>query len=114
MEIVGNNTILFKSKGGDNMAFHDMYHIPRLWSNILSVGQLDENDCKIDIDANVLRMRDHDNHELLTKVQHMPDLLYILWLTLAILVCLVASYDVDEQWHTRFGHLGFQTLQNMA
>lgn len=78
MEIVGHNMILFESKDGDNMAFHDMYHIPRLRSNILSVGQLDENDCKIDIDANVLHMRGHDNRELLTKVQHMPNLLYIL------------------------------------
>lgn len=44
VEIVRRSTILFDSKDSGHRAFCDVYHIPRLHDNILSIGQLDEND----------------------------------------------------------------------
>jgi hypothetical protein len=58
VEIAGWGTVLFASKDGGHRAFHDVYHIPRLRSNILSIGQLDEHGCKIEIDEGILRMLD--------------------------------------------------------
>jgi uncharacterized membrane protein len=69
VEIAKRGSILFESKDGGHRAVHDVYHIPRLWSSILSVEQLDENDSRIDIDDGVLRLWDHRSHELLAKVQ---------------------------------------------
>jgi hypothetical protein len=111
VEIVGRGSILFELKDGGHMAVHDVYHIPRLRSSILSVGQLDENGSRIDIDDGVLRLWDRRNHELLAKVQHSLNRLYILPLWLTKLVCLAASYNDDEwRWHAQFGHLSFQAL----
>ena len=69
VEIAGRGSILFESKDGGHWEVHDVYHIPRLWSSILSVGQLDENGSRIDIDDSVLRLWDRHSHELLAKVQ---------------------------------------------
>jgi hypothetical protein len=108
VEIAGRGSILFESKDGGHRAVHDVYHIPRLRSSILSVRQLDENDSRIDIDDGVLHLWDRRNHELLAKVQRSLNCLHILPLRPTKPVCLAASYNDDEwRWHVRFSHLGF-------
>jgi hypothetical protein len=115
VEIAECGSILFESKDGGHRAVHDVYHIPRLRSSILSIGQLDENGNRIDIDDGVLRLWDCRSHELLTKVQRSSNRLYILPLRPTKPVCLAASYNDDEwRWHARFGQLGFQALQKMG
>ena len=59
-----------------------MYYIPRLRSNIISLGQLDEFGCKVVIEEGILRVRD-PQCELLTKVCHSANRLYKISLTLA-------------------------------
>jgi hypothetical protein len=115
VEIAGRGSILFESKDGGHRAVHDVYHIPRLQSSILCVGQLDENGSRINIDDGVLRLWDRRSHELLTKVQCSPNRLYILPLRPTKSVCLAASYNDDEwRWHARFSHFGFQALEKMG
>jgi hypothetical protein len=115
VEIAGRGSILFESKDGGHRTVHDVYHIPRLRSSILNVGQLDENGSRIDIEDGVLRLWDRRSHELLAKVHRSSNRLYILPLKPTKLVCLAASYNDDEwRWHARFGHLGFQALQKMG
>jgi hypothetical protein len=111
VEIAGRGTVLFASKDGGHRAFHDVYHIPRLRSSILSIGQLDEHGCKIEIEDGILLMWDRATRELLAKVRRTPNLLYILPLRPTPPVCLAAMYGDEEwKWHARFGHLGFQAL----
>jgi hypothetical protein len=114
-EIAGRGTVLFTSKDGGHRAFHDVYHIPRLRSSILGVGQLDEHGCKIEIEEGILRMWDRATRELLAKVKRTSNRLYILPLKPSPPVCLAASYGDEEwKWHARFGHLGFQALNKMG
>jgi hypothetical protein len=42
VQIKGMGTILFQCKNGEHHAFVGVYFIPRLTTNIISVGQLDE------------------------------------------------------------------------
>jgi hypothetical protein len=115
VEIAERGLILFENKEGGHMVVHDVYHTPRLRSSILSIGQLDENGSRIDINDDVLRLWDHHSHELLAKVQCSPNCLYILPLRPTKPMCLMASYNDNEwRWHARFGHLGFQALQKMG
>jgi hypothetical protein len=56
MAIEGHGTILFKWKNGDHEVLAGMYYIPKLTANIVSLGQLDEDDYKILIEHGVLRI----------------------------------------------------------
>jgi hypothetical protein len=115
VEIAGRGSILFESKDGGHRVVHDVYHIPSLQSSILNVGQLDENDSRIDIDDGVLHLWGRCSHELLAKVQRSPNRLYILPLRPMKPVCLAASYNDDKwRWHARFGHLDFHAPQKMG
>jgi hypothetical protein len=49
-------TIVFVCKNGESRSFNGVYFIPRLTTNIVSVGQLDEIGYKIDINMNVMKI----------------------------------------------------------
>jgi hypothetical protein len=47
--IEGYSTVLFNCKNGEHRSFAGVYYIPRLTSNIISIGQLDEARYKVNI-----------------------------------------------------------------
>ena len=65
VEIEGHGTILFVGKGGNHHKLTGIYFIPRLKTNIVSVGKLDKAGCHISIKRGLLRIRD-DRRWLLT------------------------------------------------
>jgi hypothetical protein len=54
--IKGRGTILFEAKTGEHQRLSEVYYIPRLTANIVSLGQLDEEGCKVDIEHGLLRI----------------------------------------------------------
>ena len=107
-------TVVFQCKAGEHKALMDVYYIPKLRSNILNIGQLDERDCQVLIDGGVLRIRDRER-KLLAKVERGRNRLYTLELRIARPVCLAARCDdAALRWHARFGHLSFDALARMA
>ena len=97
VEIAERGMILFEARKGSHHAMVDVYHIPRLRCNILSIGQLEESGCKILIEDGFCRIWDHQ-HDLLAKVPRTQNKLYILPLTPAKPVCMAMSYE-DGAWH---------------
>lgn len=58
------------------MILSEVYYIPKLKSNILSLGQLDENGCKIIIEGGF--MKDYDRlKNLIAKVEKQSNRLYM-------------------------------------
>ena len=55
-EIHGCGMVLFAEKNGEHKALSDVYFIPCLKNNIISVGQLDECGSKVLIEDGVLRI----------------------------------------------------------
>ena len=45
VDIQGRGTVMFQCKNGEHKALTDVYYIPKLRSNIVSIGQLDERGC---------------------------------------------------------------------
>ncbi|KAL0409126.1 UNVERIFIED_CONTAM: hypothetical protein Sradi_1847000 [Sesamum radiatum] len=43
VEIEGKGTVILATKNGDHKLLHDVYYIPKMKNNILSIGQLMEN-----------------------------------------------------------------------
>jgi hypothetical protein len=58
VQIEGMGTILFNYKDGEHRASIGVYYIPRLNTNIISVGQLDEIGFQTMIEGGVMSIRD--------------------------------------------------------
>lgn len=82
VDIRGRGTVLFSCQTGQHRALTDVYFIPQLRSNIVSLGHLEENDCQVLIEDGVLRVRDRQRR-LLAKVNRGRNWLYVLILNIA-------------------------------
>ncbi|XP_062182044.1 uncharacterized protein LOC133886315 [Phragmites australis] len=113
VKIEGRGTILFAYKNGEHRAFANVYFIPHLTANIISVGQLDEAGLQVLVEGGVMRVHDKER-VLLTKIHRSPSRLYVLDINIAWPVCLAAHANKDAWlWHARFGHVNFGALRKM-
>lgn len=112
--IEGAGTVVLQGKGGEHTHIAGVYFIPRLTTNIVSLGQLDEKGCAVTIDNGVLRIRDEKNR-LLARVKRSANRLYTLRVTVARPLCLAARrVDGAWLWHERYGHLNFDALRKLG
>jgi transposase InsO family protein len=112
--IAGRGTVLFELKNGGHKVLTVVYYIPKLRSNIISLGQLAERGCKIVIGDEFLWGYDH-RRQLIMKVERARNRLYILNLDRVDPVCLMSSMeDSAWRWHARYGHLNFQALRQLG
>jgi hypothetical protein len=84
-----------------------VYYILALRNSIISIGQLDENGSRVEIEDGVLRIWDR-SRRLLAKVNWGSNHLYVLHVQMAQPLYLVVHQDDEAwRWHERFGHLHF-------
>jgi hypothetical protein len=79
--IEGRMTIMFVCKNGKSRSLEGVYFIPRLATNIVSIGQLDVG-YKIDINTGVMKIRE-PRGLLLARVKCEVNRLYLLYIKLA-------------------------------
>ena len=92
----------------------DVYYIPRLRSNIVSLGQLEEKGFMIVMGNGRLRVYDQEQ-TLLISAPRTGNRLYLAKFGLAPPVCFLAqSDDHSWLWHARFGHLNFRALNDLS
>ncbi|GKD15447.1 zinc finger, CCHC-type containing protein [Tanacetum coccineum] len=114
VEIKGRGSILLGCKNNEQKIVSDIYYIPNLRSNILSLGQLTEIGCKIIMDGNKLTLYDK-NKKLLMKVERSKNRLYNIRLQIEAPICLLANVDNQAWlWHARLGHLNFDDINKMT
>ena len=105
--IRSRGTVIFRCGNGDQRALADVFFIPSLRRNIISVGQLDEGGCGIGIKSGTMTIRD-PSHRMLATVKHSGSRLYTGVLTMDAPACLLTQGDgVTWRWHARMGHLHF-------
>jgi hypothetical protein len=90
VEIEGIDTVLFACKDGEQRSLTGVYLIPKLTTNIVSSGQLDEIGYEVMICRGVMRLWD-EQKRFLAKVQHLSNRLYVLDLNIAQPMGLVAN-----------------------
>ncbi|GJR68716.1 zinc finger, CCHC-type containing protein [Tanacetum coccineum] len=114
VEIKGKGTLLFQCKNGDQLMVSDVYFIPALTSNILSLGQLTEAGYDVWLHNDYLKVY-NEQRTLVLKVQRSANRLYKIALKIAKPACLAASVVDDAwTWHARLGHANFYTLEFMG
>jgi hypothetical protein len=114
--IEGCGTVVFMCKNDESWSFNGVYFIPRLMTNIRSVGQLDEIGYKIDIDTGMMKILEPGG-VLLAKVKREVNRLYLLHLKFTQPTCLTVHGRGDEvawRWHERFGHINMAALRKLA
>jgi len=115
VQIEGKGSVLFECKNGDQWQLHDVYFIPKLCSNLVSLGQLTEIGYRVVLDGDELEVFDKMSMRLIMKVQRSPNRLYHIELKEASPVCLLASMeDPAWLWHARLGHVNFQALKKLV
>ena len=84
--ICGKGCVIFRWTNGNERMLPDVYFMPKLRANIISLGQLDKKGCKSVIEDLHLCVFDQQR-ELLVRVRHTANRMYILRLDLAALAC---------------------------
>ncbi|KAL6522105.1 hypothetical protein OROMI_031982 [Orobanche minor] len=112
--IKGRGIIMIMSKNGDKRYINDVYYIPALKSNIISLGQLVEKGYDIRMRDNSLILRNRA-HELIAHVKMTKNRLFKLDMQTKVQKCLKSVIKNDSWlWHLRFGHLGFTGLKLLS
>ncbi|PWA92889.1 zinc finger, CCHC-type [Artemisia annua] len=114
VQIKGKGSILLGCKNQEQKVISDVYYIPNLKSNILSLGQLTEIGCRVIMDGDNLTLYDKSRN-LLMKVVRSRNRLYSIRLQIDTPICLLANVDNQAWlWHARLGHLNFDDINKMT
>jgi hypothetical protein len=114
VEICGRGSVLMKCHTGEHRVLVDVYYIPRLKNNIISLGQLDENGCKYSAENGVLTVLDRER-KVLVRVQRTKNHMYILKIQHTEPICLLDhAKETSWLWHMRYGHVNIRSLKALA
>ena len=113
IDIKGKGSILFITGNGERKILSDVYFIPDLRSNIISLGQATESGCEIRMKEDYLYLYDRDD-QLLVKAKRARNRLYKVVMEVENTRCLQLIYLRDSStWHARLGHVGLNNLKLM-
>lgn len=110
VEIKGKGTVAFKCKNEEEKLFREVYYIPNLRNNIISLGQLAEDGNKVVLNEDWLWIYD-ERGRIIMKVKRSGNRLYKIELKNRESTCLLTKEDETSWlWHKRLGHVNFQAL----
>ena len=114
IRIEGKVVIQINQKNGEILRLFNVLYVPQLVANIISLGRLDEEGCRMTMARGKLTIFDRDGC-LLEEVQRSEGRLYLLKLSI-VDHCLITTEDSSEDWlwHSQFGHLSFHKLKEMS
>ena len=104
VEEKGRSSILIRLKNSEHQLISNVYYVPNMKSNILSLGQLLEKGYDIQLKDNNLSIRDNANN-LIAKVPMTKNRMLILNIQNDVAKCLNMCYkNTSWLWHLRYGH----------
>lgn len=92
VEILGKGSILLQCKNGDHRFLSEVYYIPKLRSNIISLGQMIEDGFKVEMIGEFLKVYD-ETGTLLMPVKRTMNRLYKIQLTVGKPPCLMMNIE---------------------
>ncbi|XP_018465591.2 uncharacterized protein LOC108837003 [Raphanus sativus] len=113
IDIKGKGSILFVSQDGRKKMLANVYFIPELRSNIISLGQATESGCDVRMRGDHLTLHDKDGN-LIVKASRSRNRLYKVVMEIEETKCLQTQVQCENsRWHARLGHLGADALKTM-
>lgn len=110
---------MLAGKNHDHRVLTEVYFIPFLKCNIVSLGQVEEGGCRVEIDHGVItvferRQTGADKLGVLIRAER-RNRLYVMKVNLTSPVCLLSKMDeVAWLWHACYGHLNFRSLRDLG
>jgi hypothetical protein len=115
VDIEGIGSIVFDGNSGNQWLLRDVYYIPKLRANLISLGQLAENGHMVLMDEDIITITEKCPRRMIMCVQRSPNRLYKIGLSVGEPLCLLASMeDQGWLWHGRLGHVNFHALKQLA
>jgi hypothetical protein len=112
--VKGKGNVLIRLKNGDHQFISNVYYVPNMKSNILSLGQLLEKGYDIQLKDNNLSIRDHSS-KVIAKVPMSRNRMFVLNIQNDVAQCLKMCYKEESWlWHLRYGHLNFGGLELLS
>ena len=114
VEIKGRGSVVVLHQDGQRLSFGNVLFVPKLCANILNLGRLDEEGCKMTMFGGRLTIHDRDG-ALLAQVHRTEGRLYLLKLKV-VDNCLLTKADDNSSrlWHLSYGYLNYHFLKKMA
>lgn len=114
VSIQGKGCVKFKCKTGEVRVLHDVYFIPTLRNNIISLGQLSEEGSKVVLKGEYLWIYEKEGR-LLMKVKRSKNRLYKIILEENKGLCLLTKSEEESWlWHARLGQVNFKAMNLMS
>ncbi|TXG54005.1 hypothetical protein EZV62_019261 [Acer yangbiense] len=114
IHVKGKGNILIRLKNGKHEFISNVYYVPDMKNNILSLGQLLEKGYNILMNDYSLSIRDRQGN-LIVKVPMMKNRMFMLNIQTDVAKHLKSCLkDSSWAWHLRLGHLNFGGLRLMA
>jgi hypothetical protein len=115
VDIMRKDSILFQACYGDQWLLHDVYYIPKLKSNLVSLGQLTEIGYKVVMDDDKIEVIEKATCRVMIKVQRIVNRLYRIELAPVLPICLHTSISNEAWlWHGRLGHVNFNAMKQLV
>lgn len=113
IDIKGKGTISFTDINGEPRKMTDVYYIPDLRSNIISLGQATKAGCDIRLKGKPFTMHDRKG-KLLVKAQRSRNRLYKVRMGVrGIEQSYLTEINESNRWHARLGHINLTTMKSM-
>ena len=113
--VMGKGDIQFRARDGSNQVISNVYFVPKMTSNILSLGQLLERGYEIAmVDCGKMLIKDQRGI-IIAKVNMSKNRMFTLNIRSDVARCLKTCLkDPSWLWHHRLGHLNFRSLEQLA
>jgi hypothetical protein len=115
VEIHGLGSMVIQGRQQEHKVLTDIYYIPKLKSNIVSLGQLEEKGFEVSLKNGRCSVLDQGGQTLLISAPRNANRFYTYKFSVVAHVCLLTKMDDNAwKWHARFGHLNFRSLRDLG
>ncbi|KAL4278554.1 hypothetical protein GQ457_03G001430 [Hibiscus cannabinus] len=113
-EVKGRGKVMITQKNGEKKYITDVYYVPAMKSNIISLGQLLEKGYEVQMKNRSLSLK-NKNGELVVQVDMTQNRLFTIDIESGEVKCMKTAIKDDSWlWHLRYGHLGFSGLKLLS
>lgn len=114
IDIKGKGSVRFIFKDDKKKVLSNVYYIPDLRSNIISLGQATEVGCEVRMKDDILTLYDREG-VLMVSTKRSRNRLYKVILHTDEVQCLqISSVSGSSVWHARLGHINTKKLKLMV
>jgi transposase InsO family protein len=119
VDIHGIGAVAIAGREQEHRVLIEVYYIPSLKCNIVSLGQLEEAGFRVEIDDGVMLVYErcqaaHKQRGVLIRAER-RNRLYAIEVQLASPVCLLSKMEETAWlWHARYRHLNFRSLHDLG